>query len=110
VEGQALRDRADDFRSADCLVLGISFDSPEDNKAFADAQEFGFPLLSDVDQQVGRRYEVLRSGDDQYAAFPMRLSYLVDPGGVIRRAYVVSDVAGHAAEVLADLEALRPGS
>jgi thioredoxin-dependent peroxiredoxin len=107
VEGQALRDRAEDFRRADCLVLGISFDTPEDNKAFATAQEFGFPLLSDVDQQVGRRYEVLRSDDDQYAEFPLRLSYLIDPAGVIRRVYVVTDVAGHAAEVLGDLDTLR---
>ena len=106
MEGKALRDRADDFRNADCVVLGISFDVPADNKAFADSQEFGFPLLSDVDRQVGRQYGVLRSGDDQYADFPQRLSYLIDPDGVIRKAYVVTDVAGHAAEVLADLDDL----
>ena len=39
-------------------------------------------------------------------AFPRRLSYLIDPSGVIRRAYRVTDVAGHADEVLHDLEAL----
>ena len=106
MEGQALRDRADEFRSADCVVIGISFDTPADNKVFADAQEFGFPLLSDVDQQVGRRYDVRRDGDDQYAEFPRRVSYLIDPEGVIRRAYVVADVARHADDVLADLAAL----
>jgi thioredoxin-dependent peroxiredoxin len=106
VEGQALRDRADDFRRADCVVLGVSFDTPADNKAFADAQDFGFPLLSDVDQTVGVRYEVTRDHDDQYVPFPRRLSYLIDPQGVIRRSYTVSDVAGHADEVLRDLGAL----
>ncbi len=106
MEGQALRDRADAFRHADCAVIGISFDTPADNKEFADAQAFGFALLSDVDQRVGRRYEVLRDDDDQYAEFPRRVSYLIDPEGVIRRAYVVADVARHADDVLADLAAL----
>jgi len=88
------------------MVLGVSFDTPTDNKAFAAAQEFGFPLLSDVDRAVGTRYEVMRDDDDQYVAFPRRLSYLIDPEGVIRRSYLVSDVAGHADEVLRDLSAL----
>jgi len=35
------------------------------------------------------------------------VSYLIDPDGVIRRAYTVTDTAGHAAEVLADLARLR---
>jgi peroxiredoxin Q/BCP len=87
--------------------MGVSFDTPADNKAFADAQHFGFQLLSDVDRSVGRRYGVLRADDDQYTAFPLRQSFLIDPAGVIRKTYVVSDVAGHAAEVLADLDALQ---
>jgi len=107
VEGQALRDRADQFRAADCVIVGISFDAPDDNKAFADAQEFGFVLLSDVDRTVGRRYEVVREDDDQYAAFPMRQSFLIDPGGVVRKVYSVWDVAGHADDVLADLRAMQ---
>ena len=91
------------------MVIGISFDTPADNKLFAEAQEFGFSLLSDVDQHVGRLYEVRRDDDDQYTEFPRRISYLIDPAGVIRRAYVVSDVAAHADDVLADLAALGAG-
>jgi peroxiredoxin Q/BCP len=110
VEGQALRDRADDFRAADCVVLGASFDTPADNKAFADAQDFGFPLLSDVDRLVGELYEVVRGADDQYETFPLRISYLIDPGGVIRHSYSVADVASHAEQVLHDLAVLRNAS
>jgi peroxiredoxin Q/BCP len=87
--------------------VGVSFDTPEDNKAFAEAQGFGFPLLSDVDREVGRRYGVLRDPDDQYAGFPKRESFLIDPGGVLRKVYQVSDVASHADEVLADLRRLQ---
>jgi thioredoxin-dependent peroxiredoxin len=87
-------------------VIGASFDTPEENRAFASAQAFGFRLLADVDQRVGRAYEVLRDGDERYAGFPQRISYLIDGEGMIRKAYRVADVDGHAAQVLADLAAL----
>jgi peroxiredoxin Q/BCP len=89
------------------VVLGASFDTPEENKVFADAQAFGFPLLSDADRTVGRAYEVLRPAGDRYAGFPERLSFLIDPDGVIRRVYRVADVSAHADEVLADVAVLR---
>ena len=88
-------------------MLGASFDTPEENKAFADAQGFGYRLLSDVDRAVGTRYEVARDPGEQFAEFAQRIAYLIDPDGVIRKAYAVTDVNGFAAEVLADLDALR---
>ena len=88
-------------------MLGASFDTVEENRAFAEAESFGFRLLSDVDRTVGRAYEAARSDDDPLASLPKRISYLVDPDGVIRRAYNVTDTAGHAAEVLADLQSMR---
>ena len=88
-------------------MVGISFDQPADNKAFAEAQGFGFALLSDVDKRVGAAYEVLREPDDKFAGFSQRLSYLIAPDGVIRRSYVVSDAGGHAEVVLGDLADLR---
>jgi peroxiredoxin len=38
---------------------------------------------------------------------PLRISYLIDPQGVIAKAYEVTDPAGHAAGVVADLQTLR---
>lgn len=88
-------------------MLGASFDTPEENKAFADAEGFNFRLLSDVDRTTGSRYEVVRSADDQYADYPQRVAYLIDPEGTIRRAFEVTDVEGFAAQVLSDIEELR---
>jgi peroxiredoxin Q/BCP len=107
VEGQELRDHTEEFHAAGCDILGLSFDMPEENKAWAKEQEFEFPLLSDVDHSVGRLFEVEREADDQYADFPLRVSYLVGPDGVIRKTYGVSDVEAHAAGVLATLLRLR---
>ena len=88
-------------------MLGASFDTVEENRAFAEAESFGFRLLSDTDRSVGRLYDAARPDDDPLASLPKRHSYLIDPDGVIRRAYHVTDTAGHAAEVLADLQSLR---
>jgi peroxiredoxin Q/BCP len=109
LEGQALRDRLADFATAGCQVVGMSFDTPEENRAWSDRQGFGFPLLSDVDHTVGRRYEVERDPADQYFSFPLRVSYLLDPDGMIRKTFAVAGVSDHATEVLAAIAALtRP--
>ncbi len=85
----------------------MSFDTPADNLAFKQANDFPFPLLSDTDKTVGTAYEVLRDPDDKFADFPQRISYLIDPDGTIERSYEVSDPAGHGAAVLVDLEAAQ---
>ena len=93
--------------STDAVVLGASFDTPEDNKAFAEAEHFGFRLLSDVDKEVGTRYEVTRPPGDERAGFSLRIAYLIDPEGTIRKAYEVTDPGGFAAQVLDELEGLQ---
>jgi peroxiredoxin len=87
-------------------VLGASFDQPQDNLAFAEAEGFGFRLLSDVDRSVGRAYDAARPDDDPFVSLPLRVSYLIDPDGTVRKSYDVTDTAGHAAQVLADLRDL----
>lgn len=101
-----MRDQAQEFEDAGCRIIGISFDTPDENAAFKEKFELPFPLLSDEDKTIGTVYEVLRDPDDPFADFPQRFSYLIDPDGVIQKSYAVSDPAGHAGEVLADLAAL----
>ena len=48
------------------MILGASFDTPAENLEFATAQNFDYPLLSDVDRRVGTAYEVAREPDEQY--------------------------------------------
>jgi peroxiredoxin len=74
-------------------------------------------LLSDVDKKVGEAYDVLRQPDDRLYEFgPKRITYLIDPDGVIARVYDLDDHRGldvHADQVLADireLQAARPAS
>jgi peroxiredoxin len=63
-------------------------------------------LLSDWDEQVGVAYGTRAPGGDK-VKYAKRLSYLIDPDGLIVKAYEVGDVATHPAEVLADIRELQ---
>ncbi len=105
MEADGLRDQAKQFDDAGAKILGISYDSPEDNNAFHQDRGLPFPLLSDSDRSIGAAYGAQRGPDEAFADFPKRVSYLIDPDGVILKAYEVDDPAGHGAEVYADLQA-----
>ena len=87
-------------------MLGASFDTPEENKAFAEDQRFGYRLLSDVDRAVGRQYGVEKAPDEQYPDFPKRITYLIDPDGTVAKVYEVTDPGAHPGEVVDDIRAL----
>ena len=59
-------------------------------------------MLSDHDEQVGVAYGTRDPGTDK-VHFAKRIAYLIDPEGVIRKAYTVKDVNVFAGEVLGDL-------
>jgi peroxiredoxin Q/BCP len=107
VEGQGFRDRAPEFEDLGAEILGISFDTVADNRRFAEKFLFPFHLLSDVDRSVGELYETKRHPDEKDPDSPKRRTYLIDSEGIIRRAYRVTNVDAHPAEVLQDLRELR---
>jgi peroxiredoxin Q/BCP len=81
----------------------VSFDVPEDNRTFAEQQGFPFRLLSDADRKVGELYETKRHPEEPAPEHAKRRTYVIDPRGVIRKAYRVRDIPAHPDEVLADL-------
>ena len=87
-------------------IVGVSFDVPEDNRAFADQNGFPFRLLSDVDRSVGQLYETVRAPEESSPEFAKRRTYLIDPQGVIRKAYRVTDIPAHPEQVLEDFRQL----
>jgi peroxiredoxin Q/BCP len=109
MEGEGFRDRAPEFEALGAEVLGASFDPPEANRAFAEKFRLPFPLLSDTDRTVGERYQVRRAPDEKRSSAARRITYLIDPGGVVRRAYRVREIEPHPGEVLEDLRRLAGG-
>ena len=109
MEGQGFRDRAPAFQDLGVAVIGVSFDRPEDNRAFAQKNGFPFRMLSDSDRSVGRLYETARASEEDHPEFAKRRTYVVDPEGTIRKAYRVRDIGAHPGEVLEDLRGLIAG-
>ena len=81
-------------------MLGISFDTPEENRAFAEKHGYTFPLLSDVDRKTGLAYRAAEKPDDAYAR---RYTYVIGPDGRIEQAIDTKDPAGQAAALLETL-------
>jgi len=81
-------------------VLGISFDTVKENRAFAEKFDFPFPLLSDTSRSVGLAYGACKDAAAQHAN---RVSYLIGPDGKIVKAYEHVDPSKHPEEVLRDL-------
>jgi peroxiredoxin Q/BCP len=108
LEGIHYQRRFGDFVEVGAHVIGISFDDPDDNCSFRDDHDFDFSLWSDHSHQAGEAFEVEREETDRYYGMSQRITYLVDPLGVIRRSYLVGpdDIKDHPSQVLADLREL----
>jgi peroxiredoxin Q/BCP len=79
-------------------VLGISLDSVEDNRAFAEKLGYGFPLLCDTEREVALAYGAVASKDDQYAS---RYTFVIGADGTVEQAIDTKDPGGQAAALLA---------
>lgn len=87
-------------------VLGVSPDPVASHRRFRAEHRLGFPLLADEDHAVSRAYGAYgprgESGDGV-----KRATFLIDPDGVIARAYRNVKADGHAARVAEDLARLQ---
>jgi peroxiredoxin Q/BCP len=87
------RDLAE-FRRLNTAIVGISADSPDQHTSFCETEGLAFPLLSDPDGQVSRRY------GSWMAPFSLRHTFLIDPDGMLRNHWVGVRPSGHSQEVL----------
>ena len=98
---KALRDSATEIEAFDVAYFMASVDTPETNKAFAEAHGATFPILSDADRTVSAAYGVL--SERGYAS---RWTYFIDPQGVIARIDREVDARTAGADLVEHLEAL----
>jgi peroxiredoxin len=76
------------FENQGIKLAGISYDSVDILKYFADRRKIEFPLLSDPDSKIIRMYQVLNSeatGPNQGMSRPGY--FFIDTGGVIREKF-----------------------
>ena len=98
------RDNIFAFRKLNAQILGVSLDDVESHKNFSENHGLPFPLLADSAGTTADAYGVKTKMMGWTVA--KRQTFIIDPRGKIARHYQKVDPDRHAAEVLADLEAL----
>ena len=106
MEANRLRDSWTELQELGIEVLGVSYDTPEKNRNFAEKNSLPFRLLSDSDHGLAKSVGAARS----LVPFAKRISYLVGPDGVVLEAYPKVDPGTHANEVLEDFRTIIAGA
>lgn len=96
-EGCGFRDYHSAYEEKGAVVLGVSYDDPATNAAFAEAYAFPFKLLSDVDKEVAKAYGAYDAGHDGY---PSRSTYVIGADGNIEHVVEGVDPQSHPKELL----------
>jgi peroxiredoxin Q/BCP len=94
VEAKEFRNSFEQFEALDCVIVGVSTDSVERHRAFAEKHAFPFILLADEDGKLASAFGVFKG---KYAA---RSTFVFDSDLRLRRAFHDVTPRGHAAQVL----------
>ncbi len=102
-EGQDFRDLHARFKRQNTVILGVSRDSLASHEKFKAKQKFPFELLSDPDEVLCKKFDVIKEKTLYGRKFMgiERSTFLIDESGKLREEWRKVKVKGHAAEVLA---------
>lgn len=82
-EACAFRDSYEAFKGQGAEVLGVSSDSVDSHKSFAEHHGLSFPLLSDPGGKVRKAYGV----PSTLGFLPGRVTYIIDEEGIVRHVF-----------------------
>ena len=82
-EACAFRDAYEDFVEAGATVIGVSADSDERHRSFAESHHLPFLLAGDVDGTIRRAFGVPKT----MGILPGRVTYVIDKEGVVRHIF-----------------------
>lgn len=100
-EACQFRDSFDEFRKQNVVVMGIDYESPETHRAFAQKHNLPIILLSDTTKEVAQKYGVKRWW---WAPFPYRVTFIIDPQGVICSVLTSINVTKQPDQILARIQ------
>lgn len=103
------RDELPDFKKLKAVILGVSPDSVESHKKFAEKYDLPFDLLSDEKKEIVEKYGVWKE-KNMYGRKYMgveRSTFIIDKDGKIRKIFRKVKVAVHNKEVKEALKDLK---
>ena len=107
-EACEFRDTQGPLKRAGAVVLGVSPDSLGAHDKFKKAYKLNFPLLSDPDKKVAKKYgawgEKIMYG--KKVTGMIRSTFVIDGEGTVRKVFPRVKVDGHAEKVLEAVKAI----
>lgn len=96
-------------RTIDATVLGVSPDDPATHRRFQEEYELPFPLLADEDHAVAEAYGAYgeKNAYGKKSMGVLRSTFIIDPEGIVRRAFYDVRSGGHAERVAEESAKLR---
>jgi peroxiredoxin Q/BCP len=102
IEACSFRDKLQAIAHLWTEVVGVSVDTVETHKKFAEKNSLNFPLISDHDKQISKIYGVL-SEDGSRAE---RMTFVINKEGKIAKIFTNVDITKHTDEIVAALKQL----
>ncbi len=108
VEACSFRDASGEFLEAGATVVGVSSDSSESHRRFADKHSLPYSLLADEGGALRKQFGVPKS---MLGLVEGRVTYVIDPGGVLRHKFdAMVRVNKHVEEALTTVRSLKSAS
>jgi peroxiredoxin Q/BCP len=98
-EACAFRDSFDALKKQGVVLIGVSSDSDESHRAFAENHKLPFFLVSDGKGELAKKF-----GVDSTLGFLKRQSFVIGPDGNVKKIYRSVDVSVHAQQIQDDLK------
>jgi peroxiredoxin Q/BCP len=112
IEACSFRDSFKRVEAIGAVVLGVSPDTPKDQKKFVDKFDLRFTLVADADKTICNAYGVIQE-KNMYGKRVLgvaRTTFIVGPDGKIKHIFQKVKPEGHAEEVLSWLKEAQKGA
>jgi peroxiredoxin Q/BCP len=105
LESKSFTCLAEEFKNKGYIIIGVSRDSVKSHKNFILKQELNLLLLSDIEEQLVKAFDVLKE-KSMYGRTYMgieRSTFLLNEEGKIIKEYRKVKAKGHAEQVLSEI-------
>ena len=108
-EAVGFSEKKEEFEKLNAVIMGISKDSPKSHAKFIEKHNLKILLLSDEEHKVLESYGAWgikkNYGKEYYGT--IRSTFIIDPDGIIRKAWKNVRVKDHVENVLVSLKELQ---
>jgi peroxiredoxin Q/BCP len=106
-EACSFRDAWKELAATGTVLIGVSMDTLESHRGFAEHFQLPFHLVSDPDGSIAKAYGVPQRyramNGVEYTGILARQTIVIGPDGRVKKIYRTVDVATHAREILGDV-------